>query len=63
MKRGVIVKQVFTLIWALIYGQLIGYIGSAVIGRPYSAAMAAMISVVFAVILWIIPKVMSTDQN
>ena len=56
-------KQVFTLVWALIYGQLVGYIGSAVVGRPYSAAMAAMISVVFAVILWLVPKAMSTDQK
>ncbi|WP_125981153.1 YjzD family protein [Loigolactobacillus iwatensis] len=56
-------KQIIVLIWALILGQLIGYIGSAVTSRPYSVGSMAVVSIIFAIILMFLPGLMSDKQT
>ncbi|MFC6171524.1 DUF2929 family protein [Loigolactobacillus jiayinensis] len=55
-------KNIIVVIWALILGQLVGYIGSAVTSRPYSVISVAIVSAIFGVIVCILPHVLDTKS-
>ncbi|MFD1317686.1 YjzD family protein [Loigolactobacillus zhaoyuanensis] len=53
-------KEIIVVIWALILGQLVGYIGSAVTSLSYSPVTVAIISAIFGLIVCILPHVLGT---
>lgn len=55
-------KNVIVIIWALILGQLLGYIGAAVTSLSYSVGTMAIISAIFGVIVCVLPQVMKTKK-
>mgnify|MGYP001070471547 CR=1 FL=1 len=56
-------KNIIVIIWALILGQLLGYIGGAVTSLSYSVLTMAIISAIFGVIVCVLPHVMKVGTT
>lgn len=63
VERGGGMKEIIVVIWALVLGQLVGYIGSAVTSLAYSPVTVAIISAIFGLIVCILPHVLNTKAT
>lgn len=50
-------KYIVTMFWALILGQVVGYLGSALTGGQYDYTVTAQLSFLVGIIVIIIAKV------
>ncbi|MFD0897596.1 YjzD family protein [Loigolactobacillus binensis] len=55
-------KEIIVVLWAVILGQLVGYIGAAVTSLTYSPVTVAIISAIFGLIVCILPHIMDTKS-
>lgn len=54
-------RYIVTLFWAILLGQIVGFIGSNLTGGVYSFAPTAIVSIVVAIIVMLIVKI--TESN
>lgn len=57
-KRGKSMRYLVTIIWAAIFGQVMGFLAGALTQTTYSPLNSLIYSVIFAVLLFIVPVIM-----
>lgn len=56
-------RNMVVLVWALILGQVVGFIGTALMSSTYDPMQAAIISVICALALNFIPALLDTNKE
>ena len=56
-------KYIVTLFWAFILGQVVGYLGSALIGAAYNFQLATILSLIVGVIVILIGTIAPPKES
>ncbi|MBA1434981.1 DUF2929 family protein [Lactobacillus bombi] len=56
-------KYLVVIFWTIIYGQVIGFIGSSLVSAAYNPMNALIVSVIFGIILCLLPNVLKADTK
>ena len=56
-------KYIVTLFWAFILGQVVGYLGSALIGAAYNFQLATILSLLVGVIVILIGTIAPPKES
>ncbi|GBD66064.1 putative uncharacterized protein [Tetragenococcus halophilus subsp. halophilus] len=57
MKEGVAMRYLITIIWSLILGQVVGFLGSALTSTNYDFTLTAICSVIVGIIVIVIGSI------
>ncbi|AXX64592.1 DUF2929 domain-containing protein [Bombilactobacillus bombi] len=57
------VKYLVVIFWTIIYGQVIGFIGSSLISASYSPINALIVSTIFGIILCVLPSILKPNTK
>lgn len=55
-------RYLATIFWAAILGQVVGFLIGALNSAPYDPMLSLIISVVFAIILCVLPPIMKAND-
>lgn len=58
-----ILKYLVILFWTVVYGQVIGFIGSSLISAVYNPMNSLIVSIIFGIILCVLPNVMQPNSK
>ncbi len=56
-------KYIVTMFWAFILGQVVGYLGSALIGAPYDFQLSTVLSLIVGLIVILIGTVAPPKES
>ncbi|UQS82765.1 YjzD family protein [Bombilactobacillus folatiphilus] len=56
-------KYLTSLFWILVYGQVLGYIGSALTSSSYKPQTALIVSVIFTIVFWILAACLESSDS
>lgn len=61
-------RYIATLVWGVILGQVVGFLASALTGGTYDPKLSTLVSVIFVIILFVLPPIMkhfdpTTDEK
>jgi uncharacterized membrane protein len=56
-------RYIVTIFWGAILGQVVGFLISALNSATYDPKLSLVISVIFAVILWVLPLIMDANTS
>ena len=53
-----VLKYLVVLFWTVVYGQVIGFIGSSLVSATYNPMNTLIVSIIFGIILCVLPHIM-----
>lgn len=56
-------KYIITLFWAFVLGQVVGYLGNALIGAPYDFQLTTILSLIVGVIVILIGTIAPPKES
>lgn len=56
-------KYIITLFWAFVLGQVVGYLGNAMIGAPYDFQLTTILSLIVGVIVILIGTIAPPKES
>lgn len=58
-----VLKYLVVLFWTVVYGQVIGFIGSSLVSATYNPMNTLIISIIFGIILCVLPHIMQPNSK
>lgn len=58
-----VLKYLVVLFWTIVYGQVIGFIGSSLVSATYSPMNTLIVSIIFGIILCVLPNIMQPNSK
>lgn len=58
-----VLKYLVVLFWTVVYGQVIGFIGSSLISATYNPMNTLIVSIIFGIILCVLPHIMQPNSK
>lgn len=63
LKEGVAMRYLVTIIWALILGQVVGFLGGALTSTPYDFQLTLIFSFIVALLIILIGQVAMPEEK
>lgn len=58
-----VLKYLVVLFWTVVYGQVIGFIGSSLVSATYNPMNTLIVSIIFGIILCVLPNIMQPNSK
>lgn len=58
-----VLKYLVVLFWTVVYGQVIGFIGSSLVSATYNPVNTLIVSIIFGIILCVLPHIMQPNSK
>lgn len=58
-----VLKYLVVLFWTIVYGQVIGFIGSSLVSATYNPMNTLIVSIIFGIILCVLPYIMQPNSK
>lgn len=58
-----VLKYLVVLFWTVVYGQVIGFIGSSLVSATYNPMNTLIVSIIFGIILCVLPHIMQPNSK
>ncbi|KJY48567.1 uncharacterized protein JG29_09680 [Bombilactobacillus mellis] len=58
-----VLKYLVVLFWTIVYGQVIGFIGSSLVSATYNPMNTLIVSIIFGIILCVLPNIMQPNSK
>lgn len=58
-----VLKYLVVLFWTVVYGQVIGFIGSSLVSATYNPMNTLIVSIIFGIILCVLPHIMQSNSK
>ena len=58
-----VLKYLVVLFWTIVYGQVIGFIGSSLVSATYNPMNTLIVSIIFGIILCVLPHIMQPNYK
>lgn len=58
-----VLKYLVVLFWTIVYGQVIGFIGSSLVSATYNPMNTLIVSIIFGTILCVLPNIMQPNSK
>ncbi len=58
-----VLKYLVVLFWTIVYGQVIGFIGSSLVSATYNPMNTLIVSIIFGIILCVLPHIMQPNSK
>ena len=58
-----VLKYLVVLFWTVVYGQVIGFIGSSLVSATYNPMNTLIVSIIFGIILCVLPTIMQPNSK
>ena len=58
-----VLKYLVVLFWTIVYGQVIGFIGSSLVSATYNPMNTLIVSIIFGIVLCVLPNIMQPNSK
>lgn len=58
-----VLKYLVVLFWTVVYGQVIGFIGSSLVSATYNPMNTLIVSIIFGIVLCVLPHIMQPNSK